>query len=121
MTQTRPAKKPVDQLPLEDWHWADVLAGLRKRGWSLRQVGLDCGYADGNALGEVARRPWPKGEKIIAAYLGKDHPKEIWPSRYDAEGNPNRRHGRAPMRGQKPCRKATTGLPRCNPQKAASA
>lgn len=120
MTTTRPSKKPVDQLPLEDWHWADVLAGLRKRGWSLRQVGLESGYSDGNALGEVARRPWPKGERIIAAYLGMDHPKLVWPSRYDADGNPNRRHGRAPMRGQKPSGKATTQSLRCNPQKASS-
>ena len=121
MTQSRPPKKPADQQPLEDWHWADVIAGLRKRNWSLRQVGLAEGYADGNALGEVARRPWPKGEAILAAYLGIDHPMKIWPSRYDAEGRPNRRVGRAPMRGLKPVRKATTGPSGRNAQTAASA
>lgn len=121
MTEKRSPKKPAAQLPLEDWHWADVLAGLRKRGWSLRQVGLEEGYADGNTLGDVARRPWPKGEAILAAYLGIDHPMQIWPSRYDAEGRPARRVGRAPMRGQKPNRKAITRLSERNAQRAASA
>lgn len=104
---TAPAqKKPVNK----DWHWKDVLAALHKRGWSLRQVGIEEGYPDGTALGEAARRPYPKAEAILASYLGVDHPKVIWPSRYDAAGVPNRRMGPAPMRGERP-RKATTASP----------
>lgn len=100
----------------QDWHWADVLASLRKRGWSLRQVGYAEGYADGNTLGEVARRPYPKAEATLARYIGVKHPMEIWPSRYDRHGKPNRRIGRAPMRGQQPI-KATTAARSRNPQK----
>lgn len=119
MTQTTHLKKPVDQP--EDWHWADVMAALRKRGWSLRQVGTAEGYADGNTLGEAARRPYPKAEATLARYIGVDHPMKIWPSRYDTKGQPNRRIGRAPMRGQKPLSKSTSAGLRRNPQKAASA
>lgn len=116
MNESAKLKKPVP----EDWHWADVMAALRKRGWSLRQVGYAEGYADGNTLGEVARRPYPKAEATIARYLGVDHPKVLWPSRYHPNGTPNRRLGRAPMRGQPPV-KATTPARGRNPQKAATA
>lgn len=115
MTNTTHLKKPVKQP--QDWHWADVLAALRKRGWSLRQIGPLEGYSEGNVLGLAARRPYPKVEAILARYIGLDHPMEIWPSRYDAEGKPNRRIGRAPMRGRPPT-KATTLPARGNPQKA---
>ena len=119
MTQTTHQKKPA---ALEqDWHWADVLAALKKRGWSLRQIGVDEGYEEGNTLGEAARRPYPKAEAILARYIGVDHPMVIWPSRYDASGKPNRRIGRAPMRGVKPKAKGTTGAVSRNPQKAARA
>lgn len=109
-------KKPVNK----DWHWKDLLAALAKRGWSLRQIGMAEGYPDGSALGETARRAYPKAEAILAAYAGIDHPMVIWPSRYDAHGNPNRRRGPAPRKGTPP-RKATTHVPAGNPQKAAAA
>lgn len=109
-------KKPV----ITDWHWADVMAALKKRGWSLRQVGIAEGYPDGSSLGETARKNYPKAERILAAYAGAKHPMDIWPSRYDSNGQPNRRKGPAPMRGQPPRSKATTRAGGCNPQKAAS-
>ena len=117
MPNTPAAKKPVNK----DWHWKEVLLALHQRGWSLRQVGIAEGYPDGSALGEAARRPYPKAEATLAAYVGIDHPMEIWPSRYDKDGNPNRRMGPAPMRGRPPQVKATTRASRRNPQKAASA
>lgn len=119
MTQPMQLKKPVEQRELQDWHWADVLAALRKRGWSLRQVGEAEGYATGNTLGITARRPYPKAEATLARYLGISHPMLIWPSRYDTEGRPNRRMGCAPMRGQRPLGKATTGPVPCKPRTAA--
>lgn len=106
------AKKPVNK----DWRWKEVLFALNERGWSLRQIGIQEGYPDGSALGEAARRPYPKAEAILAAYAGIDHPKVIWPSRYDTQGNPNRRSGPAPMRGRPPQAKATTRATRRNRQ-----
>lgn len=106
MTSSGPAKKTSPKV--EDWHWADVLAALRKRGWSLRQIAKEENYAHGNVLGGVARHPYPKAEAILAAYAGVAHPMEIWPSRYDAKGNTNRPMGRPVMRGQKPVPKGST-------------
>lgn len=120
MTATQFQKKPAPAAP-KDWHWAEVLAALKKRGWSIRQIAIEEGYADqGSTLGKAAREPAPKSEAILAAYAGVDHPKVIWPSRYHSDGTPNRRIGRAPMRGQPPV-KATTALRGRNPQRRASA
>jgi Ner family transcriptional regulator len=95
-------KKPATE---QDWHWADVMAAIRKRGWSLRQIAQAEGYAHGNVLGEAARRPYPAAEAILAAYAGVDHPAQIWPSRYGSDGKSNRRRGRKPMRGLPPVAK----------------
>lgn len=69
-----------------DWHPADVVAALRKRGWSLRQLSREHGYVP-TALANALRMPWPKAEGIIANAIGVE-PKTIWPSRYDATGLP---------------------------------
>lgn len=109
-------KKPAPQ----DWHRADVKAALDKAGWSLRQLGIHYGYSQKSSpLGEVFRKPWPKVERIIAAAIGVK-PHEIWPSRYDSTGKPNRRMGRAPKRPPhiKPV-KGSTPTSGGNPQKAA--
>ncbi|AUX73981.1 helix-turn-helix domain-containing protein [Erwinia pyrifoliae] len=68
-----------------DMHPADILAAFKKRQTSLaalsRQAGLNSG-----TLANALKRPWPKGEFIIAAALGV-HPSAIWPSRYyDSRG-----------------------------------
>lgn len=120
MTSVQYRKKPATAEPM-DWDWADLLAALKKRGWSLRQIAIAEGYQDqGSALGKAAREPAPKSEAILAAYAGVDHPKVIWPSRYHRDGTPNRRIGRKPSRGQPPVQ-ATTLLRGRNPQKAARA
>ncbi len=74
-----------------DWHPADIVAALRKLGWSLTQLSLQHGYAS-KALSLATQKPYPKAEKIIADTLGV-RPDQIWPSRYDG-GVPNRRRGR---------------------------
>ena len=101
MTAATSPKKPDPK----DWHWVDLLAAIRKRGWSLRQIAMTEGYAHGNVLGEAKRRPYPAAERILAAYAGVPHPAHIWPSRYDGEGNPNRTPGPKPMRGAPPVKK----------------
>jgi Ner family transcriptional regulator len=64
-----------------DWHRADIVAALHKRGWSLRRLALQHGYKSPGALGNELDRPWPKGERLIAAAIGTA-PETIWPSRY---------------------------------------
>lgn len=61
-----------------DWHPADVVAALRKRGLSLRRVGMAHGYRQ---IQNVLVRPWWVVEQLVAQAL--DVPAEqIWPSRY---------------------------------------
>lgn len=62
-----------------DWHPADIIAALRKRGTTLAAIS-EAGLSS-STLANALSRPWPKGEWIIANFLGI-HPSEIWPSRY---------------------------------------
>ncbi|MDC9589767.1 helix-turn-helix transcriptional regulator [Xenorhabdus sp. XENO-10] len=62
-----------------DWHQADIIAALRKRGTTLATVSREA--LSSSTLANTLSRPWPKGEWIIANYL-EIHPSEIWPSRY---------------------------------------
>lgn len=72
-----------------DWHPADVLAALKKRGLTLAGVSAANGYHP-TAAGKALKRPWPALEKIIAEALNRT-PDEIWPSRYDHSGRPTPR------------------------------
>ncbi|KAA1175223.1 helix-turn-helix domain-containing protein [Photorhabdus heterorhabditis] len=63
-----------------DWHPADIIAALKKRGTSLAAVSREAGLAS-STLSNVLHRPWPNGERIIATILNCE-PCEIWPSRY---------------------------------------
>lgn len=63
-----------------DWHRADVVAALHKKGWSLRALSRQSGLSDGT-LKSALDRPYPKAEKIIAAAIGIEA-REIWPNRY---------------------------------------
>ncbi|WP_421241716.1 helix-turn-helix domain-containing protein [Aeromonas enteropelogenes] len=63
-----------------DWHRADVIAGLKKKGTSMSALSRANGLAS-TTLSNALRFPWPKGERIIATALGLE-PSDIWPSRY---------------------------------------
>lgn len=63
-----------------DWHPADIIAALRKKGTTLAAVSRLSGLSS-STLANALVRPWPKGEWIIANALNI-HPAEIWPSRY---------------------------------------
>ncbi|KHN51227.1 helix-turn-helix domain-containing protein [Pectobacterium fontis] len=63
-----------------DWHPADIIAGLRKKGTTLAAVSREAGLAS-STLANALTKHWPKGERLIAEALGVS-PAEIWPSRY---------------------------------------
>ena len=65
-----------------DWHRADVVAALKKKGWSIRALSIQAGLAP-DTLRTALQVSYPKGERIIAAAIGVN-PEEIWPSRYAA-------------------------------------
>lgn len=79
----------------QGWHPADIVAALRKRGWSLRRLSVHHGYSP-TVLARALRVPWPKGEALIAATLGMA-PTELWPERYGADGCSRRRPGYLPL------------------------
>ena len=79
----------------EDWHPADVLAALKKRGQTLAGLSIAHGY-HATAAGKALKQPWPALEAVIAAAIGVP-PEEIWPTRYTGSRRPslarNRRRG----------------------------
>jgi Ner family transcriptional regulator len=77
---------------LKDWHRADIVAEIRKAGWSLRRLATHHGYAAPTTLTNALARPWPKGERIIAEAIGID-PAKIWPSRYEHKDSTQARKG----------------------------
>ncbi|MCI4192848.1 cell morphology transcriptional regulator XreR2, partial [Dickeya dianthicola] len=49
----------------QDWHPADIIAALKKRGTTLAAVSRNAGLAS-STLANALTRHWPKGEKLIA-------------------------------------------------------
>ena len=86
--------------PKTDWHPADVVAALRKRGLSLRKIALASGYTH---IQGVLTRPWWVVEQLVAKAL-EVPAEEIWPSRY-ADGV-SRDHAKRLTRNQRALRKA---------------
>ena len=71
----------------EDWHPADVLAALKKRGRTLSGLSTAHGYHV-TAAGKALKHPWPAMEALIAAAIGVT-PEEIWPTRYAKRRQPS--------------------------------
>ena len=65
---------------MKNWHHADIIAALHKRGTTLARVSRDAGLSS-STLANALSRPWPKGEWLIAEGLDL-HPSIIWPERY---------------------------------------
>lgn len=64
-----------------DWHKADIIAALKKKGTTLAAVSRRAGLSS-TTLANTLYRPWPRGEALIAQEL-ELHPSEIWPTRYN--------------------------------------
>jgi Ner family transcriptional regulator len=69
-----------------DWHPADIKAALHKRGITLMGLAEAHGLTSSSTLSAALVRSYPANEKRIADALHV-HPKEIWPSRYNADGS----------------------------------
>lgn len=114
MTASIAAKKTSPK----DWHPAEVVAAIRVKGWSLRQLALINGYTNPNSLAVALRRPWPKAEALIAETIG-EKPETIWPTRYDRHGKPNR--GTSGPRVMRPDNAKPSRLYRCRRGKSGAA
>lgn len=71
-----------------DRHPADVIAAVRKKGSSLRQLSIAAGLHPGSLRVALARH-YPKAQAVIAGFL-EEPPQNIWPSRYEADGSHKR-------------------------------
>lgn len=100
------AKKPT----LSDWHAADVVAAVRKAGWSLRRLSIKNDY-HAQSLQLALRKPWPRAERLIAKAIGTT-PQSIWPTRYHQDGRP--KSGRNERGIGRVKRKHSTGAARGN-------
>lgn len=80
------------------WHKAYIVAAIQAGGTTLRKLSAEHGYAPGT-LAVALHTPWPKGERIIADYIGVP-PNKLWPDRYDDHGKPLSGHGQRKARGQ---------------------
>lgn len=58
------------------------------KGRTLSSLSLEAGL-NKNACALALSVPWPRAEAAIAKFLGLQ-PREIWPDRYDASGQPTR-------------------------------
>jgi Ner family transcriptional regulator len=63
-----------------DWHQADIIAALRKKGTTLAAASRAADLSS-STLANALNRPWPRGEMLIAQAIGVP-PAQIWPSRY---------------------------------------
>ncbi|MEZ0583916.1 helix-turn-helix domain-containing protein [Erwinia sp. STN24] len=75
-------------MELKDWHTADIIAALKKRGTNLSALSRQAGLAS-STLANALRRPWPKGERLIAEALDIA-PEKIWPTRYQHPVRPHK-------------------------------
>ncbi|WP_066568156.1 helix-turn-helix transcriptional regulator [Snodgrassella sp. CFCC 13594] len=64
-----------------DWHRADIVAALKKKGWTIAALSREVGLSS-NTLKTALATPYLKGERIIATAIGVP-PEEIWPTRYE--------------------------------------
>lgn len=80
MNNTENTKKPINI----DWHPADIVAALRKKGHSLRQLSKNNGYSPTTISRAMVGRSI-KAEQLIAEAIGVEA-MAIWPSRYTERG-----------------------------------
>jgi Ner family transcriptional regulator len=78
------ANNLVKKASLEDWHPADILASVRKAGWTLAALAEHHGL-ERSTLTHAMSRSYPKAEKRIAEAIGVA-PQVIWPSRWNQDG-----------------------------------
>ncbi|VEB25733.1 putative transcriptional regulator, Nlp [Actinobacillus lignieresii] len=79
----------VKKTAQSDWHRADILAGLRKKGWTLRSL-ADEGGVSYSTLKSALDKSYPKMERLIASAIGVA-PEVIWAGRTAERIERNRR------------------------------
>ncbi|MCE0845274.1 helix-turn-helix domain-containing protein [Buttiauxella sp. A2-C1_F] len=80
MSNSTASQKKRTKGSVGNWHRADIVAALHKRGLSLSALSRQHGLAS-RTLSNAFERHYPRAEKIIADAL-ETTPEFIWPDRY---------------------------------------
>ncbi len=83
---------------LSGWHPEDVKAAIRKRGKTLSDLSRDHQFSEAY-LRNALCRPLFEAEQIIARFLGVPA-QEIWPDRYNTDGEADYRPWSAARRAK---------------------
>ncbi|MEF8769377.1 helix-turn-helix domain-containing protein [Candidatus Accumulibacter contiguus] len=74
----------------EDWHPADIVAALHKRGITLRALAKQCGLTSPTTLSKAMTHSYPASEKRLADAVGV--PVQVmFAARYHPDGTPKGR------------------------------
>lgn len=79
-------KTDIPLEPAQRWEW--IKYQLRARGTSLAKLARELGVSD-TAVKNTKRTAYPRMERAIAKALGLK-PVDLWPERWNADGNPYR-------------------------------
>ncbi|MBE2896767.1 DNA-binding protein [Pasteurellaceae bacterium HPA106] len=70
----------VKKTAVSDWHRADIVAALKKQGWTLRALAKHSNLSY-STIRSALDKPYPKVERIIASAIGIP-PEHIWAARF---------------------------------------
>jgi Ner family transcriptional regulator len=79
------ANNPAKKASQEDWHPADIIAALHKRGYTLREIARLEGLKESTTLSKAMIDSYPAGERRLAKYAGVPV-QEMFPTRYHPDG-----------------------------------
>lgn len=82
--------QPQKKASPKDWHPADIVAALHKRGMTLRALAKQCGLKTPTTLSKAMTQSYPASEKRLADAAGVPV-QEMFGSRYHADGTPKGR------------------------------
>lgn len=85
-------QKTYDLLQDETKRRAWIIYQLALQDQTLASIARTAGVSR-QAIWQALVKPYPRAEKIIAQYLHME-PQTLFPERYDAQGQPNRKRGR---------------------------
>jgi len=78
-------RRGTKKTSLQDWHPADIVAALHKRGTTLRKL-AERHNVSAPSMVRALRERSGQAERHIAAVIGVN-PQVIWPSRYEPDGS----------------------------------
>jgi len=96
-------KTEIPKDPSTRWEW--IKYQLRARGSSLAKVALSL-KVSAQAVKNAKRQPYPRVERAIAKVIERS-PAELWPERWNADGNPFRARPRRAESNDVNCQKHT--------------